>query len=386
MRSRSFACVLLLAAPVAAQLSPVVAHWPLDVLAGTSVPDLGPYGSSGNLVNAGAAPWVAGQFGNAVQFDGTDDYVMMTPSLDLPVYRRRTAPFSITFWVNAPAQSDRRVYSEQATNPTGVGPLFTLGSGSTAAAATNRLRVFLRTDAAIVSVDVLSNGTVFDNAWHHVAYVDDVGRIRIYIDGALDHSVDYSRWSYGPAGTLAGSYQGIDSVTLGAVVRNGAVSAPLAGIVDDVRVYRAVLDLADVQAIRAGGAPNLVVGSLGVFGQGCGPGPLDMIATGSASLGGLTWLMAARGTPGGLLLLGLSGGLAAPVELTLFGYPGCTLYLSSLDLTLVDVVGPSGSAAPLPLAIPNVPAMNAQFFTAQWLSLLPATFEFSPAAVLHLGR
>jgi hypothetical protein len=386
MRSRSFACVLLLAAPAPAQLSPVVALWPLDAVTGTFVADLGPYGSTGTLVNAGAAPWVAGQFGNALQFDGTDDYVLLTASLDLPVYRRRSAPFSITFWVNAPAQSDRRVYSEQAANPPGLGPLFTLGSGSTAASATHRLRVFLRTDAAIVAVDVLSNSTVFDNTWHHVAYVDDVGRLRIYVDGVLDQAVDYSRWSYGPAGTLAGSYQAIDSVTLGAVVRNGVVSAPLAGIVDDVQVYRAVLDLADVQAIRAGSAPNPVVGSLGVFGQGCGPGPLDMIATGSGSIGGTAWLLAARGTPGGLLFLGLAAGLAAPVELTVFGYPGCTLYVSSLELTLVDVIGPSGSAAPVPLVIPNVPAMNAQFFTAQWFSLLPATFEFSPAAVLHLGR
>lgn len=384
--SRSCVLLSLFAAPALAQLPPIVAHWPLDQTSGTAVPDLGPYGSSGTLVNAAAPGWVPGQFGNALQFDGVDDYVALPASADLPVYRRRTAPFSVTFWVNAAAQSDRRVYSEQAANPSGLGPLFTLGSGSSAAGATNRLRVYLRTDAAIVAVDVLSTATVFDATWHHVAYVDDVGRMRIYVDGVLDTVVDYSRWSYGPAGTLAGSYQAIDSVTLGAVVRNGAISAAFAGSIDDVHVYRAALDLADVTAIRAGGAPNLVVASLGAFGQGCGPGPLDMIATGSAAYGGTIWLEAVRGAPNGLLLLGFAAGLAAPFDLGSLGYPGCTLLLPSLDLALVGVLGPSGSAPPLSLPVPNQPSLNGQYFTGQWLNVLPTTIEFSPAAVVQVGR
>ncbi|HEX6811359.1 MAG TPA: LamG-like jellyroll fold domain-containing protein [Planctomycetota bacterium] len=386
MNIRLLAVALLVALPAAAQLSPVVGLWPLDATGGTVATDVGPYASHGTLTNFGAAPWVAGQFGNALQFDGTDDYVAVTASLDLPVYRRRVAPFSIAFWVKAPAQSDRRVYSEQATAPTGVGPLFSLGSGSTAAGATNRLRVFIRNDAAQVAVDALSVGTVFDDTWHHVVYVDDVGRVRIYRDGLLDSSFDYSRWSWGPAGTLAGSYQGIDSLTIGAVVRNGVVSAPLAGVIDDVQVYRAALDASDALAIHAGGTPNLVVGSLGAFGQGCGPGPLDMIATGSASFGSAIYLQAARGTPLGILLLGFSGGLAAPVDLAGLGYPGCTLYTPGLDLTLVDIIGPSGSAPPTTVVVPNQASLNSQFFTAQWISVLPATIEFSPAAVIQIGR
>lgn len=385
MPIRSLAAACLLSVPLAAQLSPIVALWPLDAASGTLVSDFGPYGNDGMLVNFGAAPWVPGQFGNALQFDGVDDYVLITPAGDLPVYPLGAAPFSVTFWVNAPPQSDRRVYSEQAATPSGLGPLFTLGSGSTAAGATDRLRVFIRTDAAQIAVDLLSTATVFDNSWHHVAYVDDVGRVRIYVDGALDSVVDYSRWSYGPAGTLAGSYQELDSVTLGAVVRNGTISAPMTGTVDEVQVYRAALDDAGVLAILAGAQPSLVAGSLGVYGQGCGPGPLDMVATGSASQGAITWLQTVRGTPNGVLLLGISGGLVAPVPLTLLGYPGCTLYLASLDLIVAGTVGPSGSAPPVPIAIPVSPGLNGVFFTAQWISVLPATFEFSPAAVLQLG-
>ncbi|HEX5050959.1 MAG TPA: LamG domain-containing protein [Planctomycetota bacterium] len=383
---RSLTVPLCLTVSAVAQLSPTVALWPLDATSGTTVTDVGPYGNHGTLVNFGAAPWVVGQFGNALQFDGVDDYVAITSSFDLPIYRLRAAPFSVAFWINAPAQSDRRVYSEQDSAPAGLGPLFTLGSGSTAAGATNRLRVYIRTDAAILAVDGLSNGTVFDSTWHHVVYVDDVGRVRIYIDGALDSSFDYSRWSYGPAGTLAGSYQEIDSVTLGAVVRNGSISAPLLGTIDELQVYRAALDLSDAQAIFGGAGPNLVVGSLGAFGQGCGPGPLDMIATGSASFGQTIWLQAARGTPNGALLLGLSSGLVSPLELTVLGYPGCTLYLPSLDLVVAGIVGPAGSAPPVGVPVPNQAQLNGAFFTAQWINVLPATFELSPAAVMQLGR
>lgn len=386
MARSSLAFVLLLAPSAVAQLSPIVGLWPLDATSGTVVPDNGPYASNGTLMNAGAAPWGPGVFGNALTLDGTDDYVALPVSADLPVYRLRTAPFSIAFWVNAAAQSDRRVYSEQASNPAGLGPLFTLGSGSTAAGATARLRVYLRTDAAVVAVDVLSAATVFDGAWHHVVYVDDVGRMRIYVDGVLDTAVDYSRWSFGPAGTLAGSYAQIDSATLGAVVRSGTVSAPLAGSVDEVQVYRAALDLADVLAIRAGGAPSLVAASLGTFGQGCGPGPLDMVATGSAAFGGTVWVEAVRGTPNGILLLGLSPGLATPFDLSGLGFTGCTMYLPSLLTVVAGVLGPSGSAPPVAIGVPSQTSLNGLFFTAQWFGVLPTTIEASPAAVLQIGR
>jgi hypothetical protein len=217
---------------------PLTALWRFDETAGTTATDSGPLGNHGTLTNFGAAPWVTGMHGNALQFDGVDDYVQIAAPTELPVYDPQGVPFSITFWVNAPPQSDRRVYSEQAAAPSTSGPLFTLGSGSgTAPNATSRLRMFVRTDEVINVVNELSNGLVFDNLWHHVALSDVSGRVKLWIDGVLDHSFDYSHFTYGPRSSARGSYALIDSVTFGAVVRNGAIATPLAGLVDDLRIH-----------------------------------------------------------------------------------------------------------------------------------------------------
>lgn len=382
----SFAAAILLLAIGARSQSPIVAHWALDEAAGTTATDSGPLGNHGTLTAFGAAPWVPGQFGNALQFDGVDDYVLIATPNQLPVYDALGTPFSIAFWVNAPAQSDRRVYSEQAAAPANSGPLFTLGSGSgTAPAATSRLRVFLRTDELATVVNTLSNGIVFDGTWHHVAYSDAAGRVKIWIDGVLDTTFDYSHYTYGPRSAARGSYALIDSVTLGAVVRNGTVATPLNGIVDDLRIYRTALSTADAQAIMANGNPSFCTASLGEYGFGCGAGPLDLAATGSAAIGGTVYVQLFRGVPGALTFAVFGAGVLQPQDLAVFGFPGCTLYSPPLGATLFGALGAAGSSTPFGFAVPNNPALACQLFSIQGAALDPASVEFSPTALMQIG-
>lgn len=374
----------LLAAGTAVAQSPTISLWNLDESSGTVANDSGPGGNHGALINFGPAPWVPGQFGNALQFDGTDDYVQIAANARLPVYDDSGQPFSITFWVKAPAQSDRRVYSEQAAAPSGNGPLFTLGSGSSSANATAQLRMFLRDDDVNTVASLISNGVVFDDTWHHVAYVDVLGRVSIYIDGTLDSTFDYSRWAQGPLSSLRGSYAQINSVTLGAVVRNGAVAAPLQGLVDDVRVYRAALGPAEVLAVTLNAALQSGAASLGAYGYGCGPGPLDMVVTGSAALGQIIWLELVRGEPGSLALLANGIGPIAPLDLAPFGLPGCTLYQQSVATTVIGTLGASGSSAPFPLPVPNNATFVGLLLSVQGVALGSAV-QLSPAAIAHIG-
>ena len=80
---QKFACLALpvfFAAGLGAQ-RPVIGIWKFDETAGLAAADSGPLGNGGNLVNFfnDPAQWVPGRFGNALQFDGTANYV------DLPV-------------------------------------------------------------------------------------------------------------------------------------------------------------------------------------------------------------------------------------------------------------------------------------------------------------
>ncbi len=371
-------------ASLAAQAPPLIAHWRLDETTGTSAADASGRGNIGTLVNFGGAPWVAGHAGNALAFDGVDDYVAIALTSGLPIYDGLGTPFSIAFWVKAPAQSDRRVYSEQQAVPVGNGPLFSLGSGSTAAAATGRLRVFLRNDNPSNVADLLSTATVFDDTWHHVVYSDHAGIARIYVDGVLDSAHDYSRWNYGPLSSLWAPFT-MTSLTLGAVVRNGTIATPLLGQVDDVRVYRSALDGVDAQLLFMGVDPPVIAASLAAYGRGCGRGPLDLAVTGSAAAAATIWVQLFRGEPNALALIGIGLGPLAPVDLASFGFPGCTLYQQNIATSVVGVLAPAGSSPPFAFAVPSSTAFAGTLLSMQGIALGSAV-EFSPAAVAMLGR
>ena len=53
----------------------VIGYWPLDESSGTNAPNLAPGGTNGTLCNMEDSDWVSGKFGNALAFDGNDEYV-----------------------------------------------------------------------------------------------------------------------------------------------------------------------------------------------------------------------------------------------------------------------------------------------------------------------
>jgi len=375
---------VVLCVPLAAQAPPLVANWRLDETAGTTASDSGPRGNHGLLVNFPAAPWGPGHSNNALSFDGVDDYVSVASGQGLPVYDGRGTPFSVAFWVKAAAQADRRVYSEQQAAPAGGGPLFTLGSGSGTTVANGKLRVFVRNDAVQNVVNVLSVADVFDNTWHHVVYADHAGKAKLYVDGALDSVIDYSHWSYGPLSPLRSTFA-IDSVTLGAVVRNNVIATPLLGQIDELRLYRSVLDGLDVQLLFTAVDPPVVVGSLAAFGYGCGQGPLDLAVTGNAAYGGTIWTQMFRGEPGALALMAAGFGALSPVDLGTYGFPGCTLYQQNVTTSVIGVLGPAGSSPPFAFGMPASAGFGGLLVSVQGVAFGTA-LELSPAAIAMIGR
>lgn len=379
------ACIIpALVSTLLAQGPPLVAHWRFDESQGLIANDSGPHGHHGALVNFTGNPWVVGRVANALSFDGVDDHVVIPAAAGLPVYDGLGTPFSIAFWVKAPAQADRRVYSEQQAAPPNVGPLFTLGSGSGTTELNARLRLFVRNDALNNVVNVTSQTVVFDDTWHHVLYADHAGRARLYVDGLLDSVIDYSRWSYGPLSPLRSTFT-LDSSTIGAVVRNGAIATPLLGIVDDLRIYRSVLDDLDAQLLWLGVEPPTIVGSLAAFGIGCGAGPLDLAATGSAALGATIHVQLFRGEPAGLALIAMGFGFLQPIAIGPLGYPGCTVYQGNFATSVLGLLTAAGSSMPFGLPVPNDPGLTGTVLSLQG-AVFGTSLELSPAAIAQIGR
>jgi hypothetical protein len=388
MRSSLFAAVasctvLLFPAAVAAQLAPLAAHWALDEISGTTAADASSNGNDGVLRNFAAAPWIAGKFGNALQFDGVDDYVEITVKGGLPVYGGAGAPYTIAFWVmGAPGQNDVRVFTEGGA--TSNNPLFTLGTGRTSDNTSDRLQVFIRNDLNVSALNQRSAKVVFDNTWHHVAWVDVAGKGALYIDGVPD----LADWDYRFTGTQTRSYGSFTTsrVGLGAVVRP-SVCCYFAGALDDFRIYRSALTAVDVGILMANGPHPVSRASLGKLGVGCGDGPLDVHALGTGRLGTAVVLRLHRGLPNSpaFLMLGAQG---SPLDLGSAGLQNCALYprLGSVQFLSLGAVDGSGSSPALTLPIPMDTALASALLSLQGLVVgATATIELSGAIIVQLG-
>jgi hypothetical protein len=214
----------------------LVSFWPLETADGGVTPDL----ASGNTMSIVGAPIVTpGQRGDAFTFDGVSAYLVNVHTPDnsitgLPIYT--AGRYSISMWVKGAPQTAKYLFSEGST--TSNNPLLILQTGQ---AATNNAKfdVIIRNDAGGALVNhVVSTNIVFDDTWHHVAWVDDRGNAKLYIDGNLDPA----NFSYTPAGVFT-----FNTTVIGTLVRAAVQNAYFPGQIDDVAIWDRVLTQAEVQ-------------------------------------------------------------------------------------------------------------------------------------------
>ena len=373
--SRLAAGAALLAASAAAQYS---GEWPLDAASAGLTIDISGNGNDGQLNNFAASPFAPGMFGNALQFDGVDDYVSLTNQQS--VYDGQGSPYSISYWVKAPAQQNAFVYAEGTI---GTIAILIFGSGQYLPDS-DKFRVYCRNDQGQVPFTGVSNTVVYDDTWHHVTFVDNSGDITLYIDGV----VDGANIAYDPTrlpGTPGHGTFGNNTASMGGL-RRGSVCCHMSGLVDDLRVYRFAMTPTDV-LLAMNGVPVLPPSaSIGDYGVGCGSGPLDLVGSGSAAVGGAGMqLDLQQGAPGslGIMILGL--GAMQPIDLSVAGFPGCTLYPQQPFATVAGVIDPLGSAPSYQLSIPPDPALIYQQLNCQGAALDGVGAEFSDVVLAVLG-
>lgn len=352
-------------------------EWKLDETSGLQASDVSPKKNHGTLNNFSttSSPWVKGKSGNALAFDGVDDYVEINGSS--PVFDGLGSPFSIAYWLKAKTQSDKRVYSEGNQNSsTGAGALFTIGSSNVPSS--DKARFWCRNDkhstAGYFTLD--SKTTVYDDTWHHVAFVHVSGQVTVYVDGKVDNSGTYSAGATG-----FGTYT-TNRVGIGAVLRRSACCLFI-GLLDDVRVYNYALSALDVTLIHLGTALLPCSASVGKYGHSCG-GTLAITATGTAQFGKVLGLKLSGGTPNAAALV-LAGTPVKPLDLS-FAFPGCFAYPDLATALLVGIgkLDSTGSSATLNLTIPNSP--GCVIGVVQGVTMSGAKLELSPAILAQLGK
>ena len=184
---------------------------------GTTTQDHSGNGNNGTLVNG--VGWVAGQVGQAVNFDGTNDYVETGNTANLPNW-------TISGWVRGLAAPS----SANASGPIHRDSNYTISWNHQSAAFRG---------AAAVQVGgtwhAASFGPLLANTWYYLAATYDGQTLRAYKDGALITS------NTAPAGAPTSEP---DSLKLG---RHNTNAQFFRGTVDEVRVYNRALSLEEIQ-------------------------------------------------------------------------------------------------------------------------------------------
>lgn len=210
-------------------------YWALDEGTGTSATDSSTNGSTGTLTNS--PTWTAGQIGGAVSFDGTNDYITITPTAAI----KPQAQMTISAWVkrNASGETDY-IFWERDSVVQEEGLFFYYGSD-------NKVHFVFRITGTGYT-DVASTTTVTDTNWHLVTVTSgNSNATTFYIDGVNAGS-----------GTTTTPNTGltISSALLGA--RNGGGAPDFYGSItlDELRIYNRVLSPDEVAQLYRLSSPT----------------------------------------------------------------------------------------------------------------------------------
>lgn len=220
----------------------LVGHWKLDESSGASTAaDSSGNGNNGTLTNMDpATDWVAGEIDNALDFDGTNDYVTMGNILTSEI---TALPVSVSAWV----------YPR-----TTQGGIFTLDDFTSDSNGRQGFKVALYGGTKISGMyypcsgsagscrceKVQNTGTLQLNAWNHVAVVFTAyNNIKLYVNGIENSGTYYC------SGTSNTINRGTFPARIGVITNYHGNTWRTNGVIDDVRVYNRDLTTDEIETL-----------------------------------------------------------------------------------------------------------------------------------------
>ncbi len=234
----SFICVLTSAVD-----ADLVGLWRFDETSGTIAHDGSGNGHDGTLI--GNPKWTAGRIGGALDFDGSDDLV------ELGAFDVLGPGITLAGWIKPRsfAISDGRVITkaDEWGENNHWWMLSTIASGGEI-----RLRFRLKTEGQSTTTLIASSGPLVTDEWQHAAATWDGAAMRLYLNGEETGSTPMggSAVATDPAVSAAIGSQPSDAF---APATPGHVAKYFDGLIDDVRLYNAALNQAEVQLLMESG-------------------------------------------------------------------------------------------------------------------------------------
>ncbi|MCK5083368.1 MAG: SBBP repeat-containing protein, partial [Candidatus Omnitrophica bacterium] len=253
---------------VIAKFGELIAHWKFDEGIGPMAAD-----SSGNANNGtlSAPTWTTGKSGNALNFDGIDDYVGVSdsPSLDL------TDKITLTAWIYPTAIKTQQIIRKGTE---------VYAPYSLSLSATNDFVFSLNIDGEWLQAR--QSGYLI-NRWTHLAGTFDGTTMKLYVDGILEDSLTVPSTAV-TLNTTA------NSLRIGS--RLGLPADTFSGVIDEVKIYNYALTAAMIQA--EGLFSTVIIndndtytGSQNVtLTLSCTGSPVEMMVSENSDLSGASWV------------------------------------------------------------------------------------------------
>ena len=198
-------------------------NWRLDETNGSTTVDVSGNSNTGTLVNFSSGnPWTTGKLGNALTFDGVNDYVTI-PTISV------ATNITVSAWVKSPTLgtfgSNMFIVSKSPVN--------------------TNWNLFLEAGSLIWrSTNQITTSRPSSNVWHHIAATQANTAAKIYVDGVQIQSGTMNAIANGGGAILIGQY---------------GAGYFFNGLIDEVRIYNRVLSGAEIQDLfNAGNAQSSI--------------------------------------------------------------------------------------------------------------------------------
>ncbi len=217
-------------APTSSQ-NTLIAHWKFDETIGTTTSDFSENDNTGTI---SGATWTQGINGNALNFDGINDYVEVQRSTSLDSINSQT---TIEVWIKSPLTTRGTIIEKWLYNPTDD------RSYVLTAETDGTIKLLLSSNGLYPSNsgNLSSANKVLPDTWTHIAVTSDGTNMKMYINGVLDPSTATS-----PSG---GIYSSGANIHFGAwqYATNGK-TAYFKGIMDEVKLYNYAFSASEILA------------------------------------------------------------------------------------------------------------------------------------------
>lgn len=230
MRTVLILLLMLLSTPVYATnwCDSSAGCWLFDESSGDLI-DSSPNGNDGTL-NNGPTQGETGQFGSAYLFDGSDDYVEVSPGNDLDF-----TDYSMTIWINSDTTTQSAFAGVYAKRTTGTNGAYSLQAGGDG----DNLNVFHGGSNASTSIGL---ETDLEGSFGHCAVVfDDTANLFIFYHNGVE--VENKAFTTSP-GT------GTGTLIIG---NERTIGQPYSGYLDELAFFGSKLSATDINDIMDNG-------------------------------------------------------------------------------------------------------------------------------------